>query len=409
MLARLWLSFFILSFVACCWQALNGNDAIFGLVVQDMFKMAKQAVEISIGLVGLMCLWLGLFRIAEQGGLVRVISRFMAPLFQRLMPGVPKDHPAMGAVTMNMAANMLGLDNAATPLGLAAMRELQTLNPTPDTATDAQTLFLVLNTASVTLIPVSVFMYRAQMGAPDPASVFVPILLATASSTVVGLGLVALIQRLRIDRVVMAYFLGFATLIGSLIAYLTSLPPDVLAHQSSVAGNAILLGIIVTFLVAGWRARLNVYDSFIEGAKQGFEVAVGIIPYLVAMLVAISLLRTSGLLEGLLSLIAGGVVALGLDASFVPALPTALMKSFSGSGSRAMMLETMNTYGVDSFAARVAAVVQGSSETTFYVLAVYFGSVGIRKERHALFCGLVADVVSVVVAILVCYWFFPPT
>lgn len=408
MLNRVWLSFFVLGFASCLWQGTHGHPEVYAQVVEGLFRASRQGVEIAIGLAGLMCFWLGIFKIADEAGLVRILARGLNPLFRRLMPEVPADHPALGAVTMNIAANMLGLDNAATPLGLAAMRELQALNPRPDTATNAQILFLVLNTASVTLIPVSIFMYRAQQGAANPAAVFIPILMASAASAFSGVAVVAFIQKLRIDRVVWAYMAGFCLLLATLISYLLQLRADELGRQSAIAGNALLLGIVVLFLMIGWWRRVEVYDHFVEGAKQGFKVAVDIIPYLVGMLAGIALLRTSGLFDSLLSLISLGVNAVGWDSHFVPALPTALMKTFSGSGARAMMLETMHTYGVDSFPARVAAVVQGSSETTFYVLAVYFGSVGIRKERYALACGLWADAVSVVAAIGVCYWFFPP-
>jgi spore maturation protein SpmB len=308
---------------------------------------------------------------------------------------------------MNLAANMLGLDNAATPLGLKAMKDLQTLNPVPDTATNAQILFLVLNTASVTLIPVTVFLYRAQFGATNPASVFVPILITTTVGTLAGLLMVAWIQKLKLlDRVVMAYAAGLAAVMGLVVAAVISAPPEMLGVRSAFVGNLLLLSVIVVFLLAGWRKGIDVYDAFITGAKQGFEVAVGLIPFLVAMLVAVAVFRASGAMDVVLGGVATLFAWLGANTDFVPALPTAIMKSLSGSGARAMMIETIQTYGVDSFPARVAAIIQGSSETTLYVLAVYFGSVGIRKERHALACGLFADVVAVVVAILVAYWFF---
>ncbi|MDQ8038232.1 MAG: hypothetical protein REI12_12475, partial [Pedobacter sp.] len=320
---------------------------------------------------------------------------------------VPAGHPAIGSVTMNLAANMLGLDNAATPLGLKAMQDLQTLNPEPEKATNAQILFLVLNTASVTLIPVTVFLYRAQFGAPNPASVFVPILISGACGTLGGLLLTAWLQKLDIwNRVVLAYATGLALFMSALVAAVVTAPPEMLGVRSAFIGNLLLFSVIVVFLLAGWRRGINVYDSFITGAKQGFDVAIGIIPFLVAMLVAISVFRASGVLDLLLSGISWGLSQLGLNTDFVPALTTAFMKSLSGSGARAMMLETFQHYGVDSFPAYVAAIIQGSSETTFYVLAVYFGSVGIRYERHALACGLFADLVSVVTAILVAYWFF---
>ncbi len=384
-----------------------GHPEVLASAVEASFKTAKTSVEIALGLTGVLCFWLGLFQIAEKSGLTDRLAWALAPLFRRLMPEVPAGHPAIGSVTMNMAANMLGLDNAATPLGLKAMKDLQSLNPTPDTATNAQVLFLVLNTSSVTLIPVSVFVYRAQMGAPDPASVFLPILLATGVGTLTGLAAVAWVQKLKLwDTVVFAYLAAFLLIMAGMASLVIGLPPAELGARSSLIGNLAIFGVIVLFLLAGWRKQVPLYDAFIVGAKQGFEVAVNLIPFLVAMLVAIAMFRASGILDVILGGLAAGFAWLGLNTDFVPALPTALMKSFSGSGARAMMIETMQTYGVDSFPARVAAIVQGSSETTFYVLAVYFGSVGIRHERHALACGLLADLASVIAAIAVAYWFF---
>jgi spore maturation protein SpmB len=308
---------------------------------------------------------------------------------------------------MNLAANMLGLDNAATPLGLKAMRDLQSLNPSRDTASDAQILFLVLNTSSVTLLPVTIFMFRAQQGSADPTIVYVPILLATAASTLAGVLAVAWVQRLRVfDPVVLAYFAGFALIAGALVANVSGLPPPAMAERSGLIGNLILFGVIMLILCAGWLRKVDLFDAFVGGARQGFGVAVRIIPYLVAMLVAIGVLRASGALDLALSALARGLQALGLNTDFIQALPTALMKPFSGSGARAMMLETMSTHGVDSFPARLAAIIQGSTETTFYVLAVYFGSVGIRHARHAIACGLIADVAGITAAILIGYWFF---
>ncbi|MFZ5560429.1 MAG: nucleoside recognition domain-containing protein [Pseudomonadota bacterium] len=408
MLNRIWLGFFLVAFLTCLVQAsLGGQPEIFAAVVDACFKAARLAVEVAIGLVGLLCLWLGLFQIAERAGLIEKLAWLLTPLFRRLMPEVPAGHPAIGSVTMNLAANMLGLDNAATPLGLKAMRDLQTLNPEPETATNAQILFLVLNTASVTLIPVTVFLYRAQFGAPDPASVFLPILVSSASGTLGGLLLTAWLQKLRLwDRVVLAYAAGLAGLMGLLVAVVVTAPPEMLGMRSALVGNLLLLSVILLFLLAGWRRGIDVYDAFITGAKQGFEVAVGLIPFLVAMLVAVAVFRASGALDSLLQGLSLLFAALGLNTDFVPALPTAFMKSLSGSGARAMMLETFQHYGVDSFPGYVAAIVQGSSETTFYVLAVYFGAVGIRRERHALACGLFADLVCVVTAVVVAYWFF---
>ncbi len=408
MLNRIWLGFFLIAFVACLFQAtLGGQPEVVAAAIEATFKAAKSSVEIALGLVGLLCFWLGLFHIAEKAGLIEKMAWVLAPLFRRLMPEVPAGHPAVGSVTMNLAANMLGLDNAATPLGLKAMKDLQSLNPQPDTATNAQILFLVLNTASVTLIPVTVFLYRAQFGAANPASVFVPILLTTTVGTLAGLLMVAWIQKLKLlDRVVLAYGAGLAAFMGLVVASVLSVPPEMLGVRSAFIGNLLLFSIVVVFLLAGWRKKIDVYDAFITGAKQGFEVGVGLIPFLVAMLVAVAVFRASGAMDALLQSVAAVFAWMGANTDFVPALPTAIMKSLSGSGARAMMIETIQTYGVDSFPARVAAIIQGSSETTLYVLAVYFGSVGIRKERHALACGLFADLVAVIVAILVAYWFY---
>jgi spore maturation protein SpmA/spore maturation protein SpmB len=408
MLNILWLSFFFLAFLAALWQWLSGsNPEVFSALITSSFEMASLAVEIALGLIGVMALWLGLFRIAEHGGLIAVVSRLMAPLFGRLMPEVPAGHPALGSVTMNLAANFLGLDNAATPMGLKAMHDLQTLNPDKDTATNAQILFLVLNTSSVTLLPVTIFLYRAQQGSTEPAAVFLPILMATSASTLVGLLSVAWVQRLRLwDPVVLAWFGGFAVLLAALLSWIVGLPSDLLTARSAFIGNLLLFCLIVLFLLSGVQRRLDCYALFVEGAKEGFNVAVTIIPFLLAMLVGIGVFRASGCLDLLLAGIRSLVLWLGINADFVEALPTAFMKPLSGSGARAMMLETMNTYGVDSFAARVAASIQGSTETTFYVLAVYFGSVGIRKTRHAIACGLAADVAGISTAILACYWFF---
>lgn len=408
MLNHIWFAFFAIAFVSGFYHWLVLDDGgIWMALVQSTFDMSKTAFEVSLGLVGVLCLWLGLFAVAREAGLIEHIARGLSPLLRRLFPEVPANHPAQASMTMNIAANMLGLDNAATPVGLKAMQELQTLNPSQDTATNAQVMFLVINTASVTLLPVTIFMYRAQLGAADPTSVYIPILLATSFSTLVGILAVAWVQKLPIwDKVVLAYFGGFALLLSALTLYLTSLPSDRQTYVSAMSGNFVIFAAIVGFLYAGWRKKVPVYETFVEGAKEGFEVAVRIIPYLVAMLVAIGVFRASGALDGLLWVVERLVLALGMDAEFVPALPTAFMKSFSGSGARAMMIETMNHYGVDSFPALVAAILQGSSETTFYVLAVYFGSVGITRTRHAIACGLLADAAAIVSSIIVAYMFF---
>ena len=409
MLSRFWLGFFLLAFAGALYQWLAlGHGEIFARLIDKAFEMAALSVEIAIGLVGVLALWLGFFRIAEQAGLIALLARGLEPLFARLMPEVPRGHPAHGSITMNLAANMLGLDNAATPMGLKAMADLQTLNPSPHTASNAQILFLVLNSSSVTLLPVTIFMYRAQQGSADPTAVFLPILLATSASTLTGLLAVALVQKIRLrDPVILLYGAGYALLLAAIASLLVSQPPEAIAAASSLVGNLLLLSLIMLFLLYGAWRKVEVYDAFIDGAKQGFDIAVRLIPYLLAMLVAIGLLRQSGILDALLDLIRLAVDSAGLDDRFVDALPTALMKPFSGSGARAMMLETMHSHGVDSFAATLAAIMQGSTETTFYVLAVYFGSVGIRHVRHAIGCALLADAAGIVTAVAVTYVFFP--
>lgn len=411
MLNRIWLSLFFIAFAFALWPILageGGGDWSRVVAIQkSLFDMAKLSAEIAIGLIGLMALWLGLFRVGEVSGLVRVFSRLLSPLFHRLMPEVPRDHPAVGSVSMNLMANMLGLDNAATPLGLKAMADLQTLNPRPDTASNAQILFLVLNCSSVTLIPVSIFMYRAQQGAVSPTDVFLPILLATSCSTLAGLLIVALIQRIRLTDPVLLAWLGGFVLLGSLsMSFLLSLGSVALQLFSANLAALAILGIVALFLGAGAWAKIDAYAAFVDGAKEGFDTAVKIIPYLVAMLVAVGVLRESGALTLALDGLRGIVRWFEADTRWVDAMPVALMKPFSGSGARALMLETMQHFGVDSFQARLAAIVQGSTETTFYVLTLYFGSVGIVKVRYALWCGLFADLAGVIASIAVCYWFF---
>ena len=390
------------------WRLLVIGDAsVFASMVESLFAMAKLSVDVMILLFGTLTLWLGFLRIAERAGLVNSLARLLSPLFTRLLPGVPAGHPALGLITMNFTANALGLDNAATPIGLKAMHELQSLNPDPVVASDAQIMFLVLNASSLTLLPVSIFMYRAQQGAPDPTLVFLPILLATTASTLTGFFAVAFAQRLKLlDPVVLRFLLGAGLLLGVTIAVLASLSSAALAALSSVLGNAVLFGLIVAFLLVGVWRRVPVYEAFVEGAREGFEVAKNLLPYLVAMLCAVGVLRASGALEFLLQIIRLGVEHIGWDQRFVDALPTALVKPFSGSAARAMLIETMSSQGVDSFPALLAATVQGSTETTFYVLAVYFGAVGIQRARHAVACALLADLAGVLASIAVCYWFF---
>ena len=408
MLNFLWLGFFLVATASALWRLLVIGDAsVFASMVESLFAMAKLSVDVMILLFGTLTLWLGFLRIAERAGLVGSLARLLSPLFTRLLPGVPAGHPALGLITMNFTANALGLDNAATPIGLKAMRELQSLNPDPVVASDAQIMFLVMNASSLTLLPVSIFMYRAQQGAPDPTLVFLPILLATTASTLTGFFAVAFAQRLKLlDPVVLRFLLGAGLLLGVTMAVLASLSSVALAALSSVLGNAVLFGLIVAFLLVGVWRRVPVYEAFVEGAREGFEVAKNLLPYLVAMLCAVGVLRASGALEFLLQIIRLGVEYIGWDQRFVDALPTALVKPFSGSAARAMLIETMSSQGVDSFPALLAATVQGSTETTFYVLAVYFGAVGIQRARHAVACALLADLAGVLASIAVCYWFF---
>ncbi|EMX8719800.1 nucleoside recognition domain-containing protein [Pseudomonas aeruginosa] len=408
MLNGLWLGFFLVAAASALARWLIGGDAtVFAAMVESLFAMAKLAVEVMVLLFGTLTLWLGFLRIAEKAGLVERLAVLLGPLFRRLMPEVPPGHPAIGLITLNFAANGLGLDNAATPIGLKAMKALQELNPSSTTASNAQILFLVLNASSLTLLPVTIFMYRAQQGAADPTLVFLPILLATSASTLAGLLSVALMQRLRLwDPVVLAYLIPGALLLAGFMAVLGTLSATALAQLSSLLGNLTLFSLIVLFLIVGALKKVPVYESFVEGAKEGFDVARNLLPYLVAMLCAVGVLRASGALEVVLGGIRWAVEGLGWDSRFVEALPTALVKPFSGSAARAMLLETMQTHGVDSFPALVAATVQGSTETTFYVLAVYFGSVGLQRARHAVGCALTADLAGVIASIAVCYWFF---
>ena len=408
MLNMLWLGFFVVAAVAALAQWLvGGQPDVFAQMVQALFAMAKLSVEVMVLLFGTLTLWLGFLRIAEEAGIVQWLAKALGPLFAKLMPEVPRGHPALGLITLNFAANGLGLDNAATPMGLKAMKALQSLNPRPDTATNAQILFLVLNASSLTLLPVTIFMYRMQQGAADPTLVFLPILLATSASTLVGLLSVALVQRLPLfTPVVLAYLLPVALGLAAFMALLATLSAATLASLSSLLGNFTLFALILLFVCLGAYRKVPVYDSFVAGAKEGFEVAKCLLPYLVAMLCAVGVFRASGALDYVLDAIRWIVHLTGVDARFVDALPTALVKPFSGSAARAMLIETMQSQGVDSFAALAAATVQGSTETTFYVLAVYFGAVGIQRARHAVPCALVAELAGVVAAIAVTYWFF---
>lgn len=404
----IWIGFFLIAFVVAVVKLVfMGDVEVFSAMMESTFSSAETAFTISLGLTGVLSLWLGIMKIGEQGGVVNLLARWMSPLFCRLFPDIPKGHPVTGTIFMNIAANMLGLDNAATPLGLKAMEELQTLNPKKDTATNPMIMFLVLNTSGLTLIPVSVMVYRAQMGASQPTDVFIPILLATFFSTFVGMVSVCLYQRINLLNRTMITILGSMCAIVALIIWgVSQLSREQMDLYSGLVANIFLFLIIIGFILAGMRKRVNVYDAFVEGAKEGFQTAVRIIPYLVAVLVAIGVFRASGAMDLLLDGIEAGVAAMGFDTEFVGALPTALMKPLSGSGARGLMVDAMQTYGADSFVGRLACLFQGSTDTTFYILAVYFGSVGIRQTRHAVPCGLLADAAGITAALFICYLFF---
>ncbi len=404
----IWIAFFLVAFVVALVRLIfMGDVEVFPAIMNSTFSSAKTAFEISLGLTGVLSLWLGIMRIGEKGGVVNVVARWLAPVFSKIFPDIPKGHPVTGTIFMNFAANMLGLDNAATPMGLKAMEQLQELNTKKDTATNPMIMFLVLNTSGLTLVPISVMVYRAQMGAAQPTDVFVPILLATFFSTIVGLIVTCLYQRINLFNRTLMLFLGaLCTLVALIIWGFSAMPREQMDMVSSTFANVFLFSIITCFIIAGMRKKINVYDTFIEGAKEGFETAVRIIPYLVAILVAIGVFRASGAMDFLIDGIAWCVAALGGDTEFVGALPTALMKPLSGSGARGLMVDAMTTYGADSFVGRLACLFQGATDTTFYILAVYFGSVGIRKTRHAVTCGLLADLAGILSAIFICYLFF---
>lgn len=404
----LWLFFFLAAFVTAAVRLVFfGDTEVFTRMVGSTFEMAETSVTIAIYLIGIMTLWLGFMKIGENAGAIEILSRLAAPLFRRLFPELPRNDPASGAMLMNLCANMLGLDNAATPLGLKAMAALQARNPSKDTASNAQIMFLVLNTSGLTLLPISILAIRAAEGASNPADIFLPILLATFVSTLVGLVAVSMVQRLRLwDPVIVAYLGGAVCLVGGVLFVFSRMPAEQISTTSTLIANVLLFGVIIAFLTLGMVRRLNVYESFVDGAKEGFDMAVRIIPFLVAMLVAIGVFRASGLLDLIVQGLKVAFEAILGRAEFVEALPTALMKPLSGSGARAMMIETMQTHGPDSFVGRLSCVFQGSTETTFYMLAVYFGSVGIRKTRHAVACGLAADAAGAIAAIGIAYLFF---
>lgn len=404
----IWIGFIIIAFViALAKLVFLGDVTVFPALIDSTFASSKTAFEISLGLTGVLSLWLGIMKIGERGGVVNVLARALSPVFTRLFPDIPKGHPVTGAIFMNIAANMLGLDNAATPLGLKAMEQLQTLNPDKETATNPMIMFLVLNTSGLTLIPISIMVYRAQLGAAQPTDVFIPILLATFFSTVAGIIITSIYQRINLlNRTMLLTLGGMALVVGAIIWGFGQLDKDQMNIVSTSVANILLMTIIVAFVLAGMKHRINVYDAFVEGAKEGFTTAVRIIPYLVAILVAIGLFRASGAMDMLINGVATLVKALGGNSDFVGALPTALMKPLSGSGARGMMVDAMTTYGADSFVGRLSCIFQGSTDTTFYILAVYFGSVGIRNMRHAVPCGLLADLAGVIAAIGIAYLFF---
>jgi len=408
MLNWIWAGFFLVAFLAGLFRWLVlGEPGVWAAMVASTFDMAKTGFEVSLGLTGVMCLWLGIMRLGEKGGAVELLARVFDPLLRRLFPGVPAGHPAGASIVMNLSANMLGLDNAATPLGLKAMKELQQLNPQPETASNDQILFLVINVSAVTVIPTAIMTYRAQLGAADPTDVFLPLLIATFCSTMVGILVTARVQKLPLGNpVTLAYLGGVTLLIGLLVGYCLSLDKETLERQTSLIANLLIFSLIVAFLLLAARTRVPFYETFVEGAKEGFAVAVGIIPYLVAMLVAVGVLRASGALDQVLDFVRWAVGSVGMDARWVDALPVALVRPLSGSGSRGLVIETMKTLGPDSFAGRLACVIQGSTETTFYVLAVYFGSVGIKNTRHAIACGLTAELAGFLGAVAVSYLFF---
>lgn len=404
----IWIAFFLIAFVvATCRLLFLGDTQVFPEIINSTFSSSKTAFEISLGLTGVLSLWLGIMKIGEKGGVIAMFSRVLSPIFTKLFPDIPKGHPVTGSIFMNLAANMLGLDNAATPLGLKAMEGLQELNPKKDTASNPMIMFLVLNTSGLTIIPISIMVYRAQMGAAQPTDVFVPILLATFFSTLAGIIAVSIYQRINLfNRTILLFLGGMSLAVAGIIYSFSTLSRVQIDTYSTTSANVFLFLIIIGFILAGIRKKVNVYDSFVEGAKEGFQTAVRIIPYLVAILVAIGVFRASGAMDYLIGGIEGAVNLCGINSDFVGGLPTAVMKPLSGSGARGLMVDAMTTYGPDSFVGRLACIFQGSTDTTFYILAVYFGSVGIAKTRHAVPCGLIADAAGIISAIFICYLFF---
>jgi len=403
----IWLGFFLTALLVGVVKLIGGDASAFGAMTQATFDSAKTGFDISIGLTGVLTLWLGLMKVGEAGGAIAVLAKIVSPFFRRLFPEVPPDHPALGSIIMNFSANMLGLDNAATPLGLKAMNELQTLNPEKDTATNAQIMFLVLNTSGLTLIPISIMVYRAELGAANPADVFLPILITTYFATLTALVGVALVQRINLlDKVLLGWLVGVTALVSAIVWGFSTMPREQVQVISNTVANVTLMFVICSFLTMALVRKVNAYEAFIEGAKEGFQVAIRIIPYLVALLVAIGVFRASGALDLLTQGLAKVLALFGIDDRIIPALPTALMKPLSGSGARGMMVDAMKTYGADSFAGRLSATFQGATDTTFYILALYFGSVGVKKTRHAVSMGLFADIVGVIVAIVMAYLYW---
>ncbi|MDQ1770827.1 hypothetical protein GQR60_06585 [Labilibaculum sp. A4] len=404
----LWIFFFVVAFVVGLIKLIIfGDMEVFPNMVNSTFDMAKTGFDISLGLTGVLTLWLGIMKIGENGGIVKVFSRLIGPFFNKLFPEIPKGHVAHGSIMMNLAANMLGLDNAATPLGLKAMKEMQSVNPSEDTASNAQIMFLVLNTSGLTIIPISIMVYRAQLGAVNPSDIFIPILLATYFSTLAGLISVAIVQKIKLwDKVILAYLGGLTVFIIGLITYFSSLEKDQITQISTVVSNVFLFSIIIAFILLAARKKVNVYESFIDGAKEGFSIAIKIIPYLIAILVAIGVFRASGTMDLVIEGARRFCLFVGVNSDFVEALPTALMKPLSGSGARGMMVDAMQTHGADSFVGKLASTLQGATDTTFYIIAVYFGAVGIKNTRYAVTCGLIADFAGIVAAIAIAYLFF---
>ena len=404
----IWIAFFLIAFVVAMGRLLIGGDTtVFTNIINSSFEAAKTGFEISIGLTGILSLWLGIMKIGEKGGVIQAFARWAAPVFSKLFPEIPKDHPVTGSIFMNLSANLLGLDNAATPMGLKAMQQLQDLNPEKERASNSMVMFLCINASGLTLIPITIMMYRAQLGAANPSDVFLPIMLTTFTSTLVASLAVCLRQGISIlQRNLLLFFGGMGLLIGGLIVFFHSMEQEQVSLYSTLFANTLLFTIMCGFLWSGVRKRINVYDAFIEGAKEGFQTAITIIPYLVAILVGIGVFRASGAMDFLIEGVRMGVAAVGLNTDFVEALPTMLMKPLSGSGSRGMMLDAMNTYGADSFVGRLSSIVQGSCDTTFYVVALYYGSVGVRNTRYTVQCALLADLAGAIVAIAMAYLFF---